>query len=193
MTMESSNSTKMSIDELQARGDHFTRQLIKEKQRFSTLLAEREANHIKIAEIRESNKQKAMSLLNKYTTTPNDAYHRVDGLNPSKLAEENQKKKVKQMESTLDKALLKQGEVHTENEAIKFKIDELRRKIYNNAKNKERMEKELVDVKEDATVRLRRNCFFYFWDKLMKVKTVRSKGSLVVGCSMTRYAEISPL
>ena len=156
MTMESSNSTKMSIDELQARGDHFTRQLIKEKQRFSTLLAEREANNIKIAEIRESNKQKAMSLLNKYATTPNDAYHRVDGLNPSKLAEENQKKKVKQMESTLDKALLKQGEVHTENEAIKFKIDELRRKIYNNAKNKERMEKELVDVKEDVEEMLKR-------------------------------------
>ena len=156
MTMESSSNTKMSIDELQARGDHFTRQLIKEKQRFATLLAEREGNNIKIADFRESNKQKAMSLLNKYTTTPNDSCHRVDGLNPSKLAEENQKKKVKQMESTLDKALLKQGDIHTENEAIKFKIDELRRKIYNNAKNKERMEKELVDVKDDVEEMLKR-------------------------------------
>ena len=122
--MENCNKTKTSIDKLQSRGDQFTRQLIKEKQRFATLQAEREANNDKIAEIRESNKLKAMSLLNKYTATPNDAYHRVDGLNPSKLAEENQTKKKKQLESTLDKALLKQGGVQTENEAIKFKIDE---------------------------------------------------------------------
>jgi len=51
----------------------------------------------KIAALRDSNKRKAMCLLNKYTTTPNDAYHRVDGVNPTMLAENNQKKIVKKI------------------------------------------------------------------------------------------------
>ena len=104
----------------------------------------------KITNLRESNKRKAMCLLNKYTATPNDAYHRVDGVNPTMLAENNQKKIVKKLESRLGKALIRRNQIENENGAIKDKIDKLRRKIYNDIKNRESMEKELIEIKEDV-------------------------------------------
>ena len=150
MDRQDRNRTKKTIDGLQARGDHFTRLLIKEKQRTATLQVKLDEVNEKIANLRDSNKQKAMSLLNKYTTTPNDAYNRVDGVNPAMLAEENQKKIVKKLESRLGKTLIRRSEVENENDAIKSKIDKLRRKIYNNSKNKECTEKELMAVKDDV-------------------------------------------
>ena len=62
------------MEELQARGDLYTRQLIKEKRRIETLQTQLNDVHSKIATTRESNKQKAISLLNKYTITKSDAY-----------------------------------------------------------------------------------------------------------------------
>ncbi|KAL3769117.1 hypothetical protein ACHAW5_008936 [Stephanodiscus triporus] len=150
MESKDRNRTKKSIDELQERGEHFTRHLIKEKQRTATLQVKLDEVNEKIANLRDSNKQKAMSLLNKYITTPNDAYHRVDGVNPAMLAEENQKKIVKKLESRLGKTLIRRNEVENENEAVKGKIDKLRRKIYNDIKKREGMEKELVEVKGDV-------------------------------------------
>ena len=146
MDRQDRNRTKKTIDGLQARGDHFTRLLIKEKQRTATLQVKLDEVNEKIANLRDSNKQKAMSLLNKYTTTPNDAYNRVDGVNPAMLAEENQKKIVKKLESRLGKTLIRRSEVENENDAIKGKID----KLYNGSKNKGCMEKELIEVKDNV-------------------------------------------
>jgi chromosome segregation ATPase len=150
MEHQDKNHTKKAIDELQARRDHFTRLLIKEKQRTSTLQVKLDEVNEKIANLRDSNKQKAVSLLNKYTTTPNDAYIRVDGVNPAMLAEENQKKIVKKLESRLGKTLIRRSEVENENDAIKGKIDKLRRKIYIDSNNKECMKEELMKVKDDV-------------------------------------------
>jgi hypothetical protein len=144
------NCNKSSIDELQARGELFTRQLIKEKQRAVQLQVNLDEVKAKIATLRESNKQKAMLLFNKYATTPNDAHHRVDGLNPAMLAENNQKKIVKKMEGSLSKALTRRNRIENENESIKGKIDVLRRKVYSDIKNKECMKKELVEIKEEV-------------------------------------------
>lgn len=149
MEYQERNRTKSSIDELQARGDLFTRQLIQEKQRMGQLQVKLSEVNEKIATLRDSNKRKAMCLLNKYTTTPNDAYHRVDGVNPTMLAENNQKKIVKKLESRLGKALIRRNQIENENTAIKGGIDKLRRKIYNDIKNRECMEKELIEIKED--------------------------------------------
>eukprot|EP00986_Skeletonema_menzelii_P015879 scaffold12865_cov152-Skeletonema_menzelii.AAC.16 len=143
------NNVKSSIDKLQARGDLFTRQLIKEKKRTNELQIKLKEVNAQIAEIRESNKQKAICLLNKYSTTPNDAYHRVDGVNPTSLAESNQKKIVKTLESRLGKVLVRRNQLENENALIKDKIDKLRRKIANDIKNRERMEKELIHIKDD--------------------------------------------
>jgi len=143
------NNVKSSIDKLQARGDLFTRQLIKEKKRTNELQVKLKEVNAQIAEIRESNKQKAICLLNKYSTTPNDAYHRVDGVNPTSLAESNQKKIVKTLESRLGKALVRRNQLENENALIKDMIDQLRRKIANDIKNRERMEKELIQIKDD--------------------------------------------
>ena len=143
------NNVKSSIDKLQSRGDLFTRQLIKEKKRTNELQVRLKEVNAQIAQIRESNKQKAICLLNKYSTTPNDAYHRVDGVNPTSLAESNQKKIVKTLESRLGKALVRRNQLENENSLIKDKIDKLRRKIANDIKNRERMEKELVQIKDD--------------------------------------------
>ena len=143
------NSVKSSIDKLQARGDLFTRQLIKEKKRTNDLQVKLEEVNAQIVRIRESNKQKAICLLNKYSTTPNDAFHRVDGINPTSLAESNQKKIVKTLESRLGKALVRRNQLENENTLIKGKIDKLRRKIANDIKNRELMEKELIQIKDD--------------------------------------------
>lgn len=104
----------------------------------------------KIAALRDSNKRKAMCLLNKYTTTPKDAYHRVDGVNPTMLAENNQKKIVKKLESRLGKALIRRNQMEGDNVVIKGKIDKLRRKTYNDIKNRECMEKEMIEIQEDV-------------------------------------------
>lgn len=144
------NRTKSSIDELQERGELFTRQLIKEKQRSGQLQAKLDEIKEKNTLLRESNKRMAISLLNKYNTTPHDAHPRVDGVNPAMLAENNQKKIVKKMESSLSEALTRRNRIENDNEAIKGKIDILRRKIYRNMQNKECMEKELIEVKEDV-------------------------------------------
>lgn len=147
LLMPKMNHTKSSIDELQARGELFTRQLIKEKQRSGQLQVKLDEIKEKITTLRESNKRKAMSLLNKYTTTPHDAHHRGDGLNPAMLAENNQKKIVKKMEGSLSEALTRRNRIENDNESIKGKIDVLRRKIYSDVKNKECIEKELIDIK----------------------------------------------
>ena len=150
------NNVKSSIDKLQARGDLFTRQLIKEKKRTNELQVKLKEVNERIETIRESNKQKAICLLNKYSTTPNDAYHRVDGVNPTSLAESNQKKIVKTLESRLGKALVRRNQLENENTLIKDKIDKLRRKIANDIKNRERMEKELIQIKDDMDVIMER-------------------------------------
>ncbi|KAL7538630.1 hypothetical protein ACHAWF_006153 [Thalassiosira exigua] len=150
MEYQERNRTKSSIDDLQARGDLFTRKLMQEKQRTGQLQLQLNEVNDKIATLRDSNKRKAMCLLNKYTTTPNDAYHRVDGVNPTVLAENNQKKIVKKLESRLGKALIRRNQIENENARIKGKIDKLRRKTFNDMKNRECMEKELIEIREDV-------------------------------------------
>lgn len=138
---------KNSIDQLQARGDLFTRQLIHEKQRIAASQTKLKQVNEQIVHLREANKQLAMSLLNKHTTTPNDAYHRVDGVNPTRLAEMNQKKIIKKLENRLGKALIRRNQVENENTGVKRKIDKLRRKIAQDTNSREQMEKELVQIK----------------------------------------------
>lgn len=154
-TMER-NNVKSSIDKLQARGDLFTRQLIKEKKRINELQVKLKEVNAQITETRESNKEKAIYLLNKFSSTPNEAYHRVDGVNPTSLAESNQKKIVKTLESRLGKVLVRRNQLENENALIKDKIDKLRRKIANDIKNRERMEKELIQIKDDMDVIMER-------------------------------------
>ncbi|KAL3778122.1 hypothetical protein ACHAWO_008074 [Cyclotella atomus] len=147
--MEERSRVKNSIDQLQARGDLFTRKLIHEKQRIAASQIKLKQVNEKIAHLREANMKMAMGLLNKHTTTPNDAYHRVDGVNPTRLAEMNQKKIVKNLESRLSKAIIRRNEIENENTNIKRKIDKLRRKISNDIKSRERIERELIDIQSD--------------------------------------------
>jgi chromosome segregation ATPase len=147
--MEERSRVKNSIDQLQARGDLFTRKLIHEKQRIAASQIKLKQVNEQIVHLREANKKLAMGLLNKHTTTPNDAYHRVDGVNPTRLAEMNQKKIVKNLESRLGKALIRRNEIENENTNIKRKIDKLRRKILNDVKSRERIERELIEVQSD--------------------------------------------
>lgn len=144
------NRTRSTIHELQARGELFTRQLIKETQRTGQLQEKLNEVKEKIAALRESNKRDSKTLLNKYTSTPHDAHHRVDGLNPAMLAENNQKKIVQKMEGDLSKALTRRNQIENENESIKGKIDILRRKIYSDTQNRERIESELIEIREQV-------------------------------------------
>ena len=62
MESKERSRTKSSIDELQARGDLFTRQLINEKQRMGQLQVKLNDVNEKIAALRDSNKRKAMHI-----------------------------------------------------------------------------------------------------------------------------------
>jgi len=133
---------------LQARGDHFTRQLLQEKQRVSQLEGSLNDLTEEISNVRSENKRKAIGLLNKHTTTTKNAYQRVDGLDPTRLAEINQKKLVSNLEGRLNKALVRQSSIESENNIIKEKIDKLRRKVANDGINRKEMEKQLKHIQD---------------------------------------------
>jgi hypothetical protein len=139
-----------TLTALQARGDKFTRQLLQEKQRVSQLEAQLKDVNKQVSRIREDNKKKAVKLLNMHTTTTNSAYQRVDGLDPTRLAEINQKKLVSNLEGRLNKALVRQSTIQNENNAIKAKIDKLRRKVQNDSINRKDMEKSLRQIQDDV-------------------------------------------
>ena len=139
-----------TLTALQARGDKFTRQLLQERQRVSQLEAQLKDVNKQVSSIREENKKKAVNLLNMHTTTTNSAYQRVDGLDPTRLAEINQKKLVSNLEGRLNKALVRQSSIQTKNNEIKAKIDKLRRKVHNDSVNRKEVEKRLRQIQDDV-------------------------------------------
>ena len=145
-----------SLATLQARGDHFTRQLLQEKQRVIQQEADLKELNEQISQVREENKRKAVDLLNKHTTTTNSAYQRVDGSNPTRLAEINQKKLVNNLEGRLNKALVRQSSIQSENKEIQIKIDKLRRKVTNDGINRRDMENRLKQVQEEVSEIMKR-------------------------------------
>ena len=142
---------------LQTRGDHFTKLLLNEKQRSSRLQAQLKSLNEEISDVRESNKKKAVELLNMHTAKAvHGASHRVDGLDPIRLAEQNQKKLVNNLEGRLNKALIRKNNIENENNGIKQKIDKLRRKVHNDNVNRQYMEKDLKDIQYDLDNIMRR-------------------------------------
>ena len=139
-----------TLTALQARGDRFTRQLLQEKQRATQLESQLKDVNDQVSKIREDNKKKAVKLLNMHTTTTKSAYQRVDGLDPTRLAEINQKKLVSNLEGRLNKALVRQSSIQSENNDIKAKIDKLRRKVQNDSVNRKDMEKRLRQIQDDV-------------------------------------------
>ncbi len=139
-----------TLTALQARGDKFTRQLLQEKQRATQLESQLKDVNIQVSKIREENKKKAVKLLNMHTTTTKTAYQRVDGVDPTRLAEINQKKLVSNLEGRLNKALVRQNSIQSENNNIKAKIDKLRRKVQNDSVNRKDMEKRLRQIQDDV-------------------------------------------
>lgn len=139
-----------TLTALQARGDKFTRQLLQEKQRVSQLEIQLKDVNKQVSVIREENKKKAVNLLNMHTTTTNSAYQRVDGLDPTRLAEINQKKLVNNLEGRLNKALVRQSKIQSKNNEIKAKIDKFRRKVQNDSVNRKEVEKRLRQIRDDV-------------------------------------------
>lgn len=152
-----------TLASLQARGDLYTRQLINERQRIAQLQSKLDEVNQNIASTRESNKAKAIQLLNlnnhaatkasspstKANTRPSrEVYTRADGLNPTKTAMENQRKMIKSLEGRLNLALTRRSSIQAENSVIKDKINMLRRKICNDNANRAIIEKELRDIQE---------------------------------------------
>ena len=159
-----------TLASLQARGDLYTRQLINERQRIAQLQSKLAEVNQNIVSTRESNKAKAIQLLNinnhaaKYkagsptaksnnsktsTCRPTrEAYTRADGLNPTKTAMENQRKMIKSLEGRLNLALTRRNSIQTENNVIKEKINMLRRKICIDNANRDGIEKELRAIQE---------------------------------------------
>ena len=84
--------------------------------------------------------------------TPNPAYQRADGLNPTKLADINQRKLVSNLEARLNKALIRNATTINESNAIKAKIDKLRQKRMNDNFNRTSLEKKLRKLQADLDV-----------------------------------------
>ena len=161
-----SKSYEETLASLQARGDLYTRQLINERQRIAQLQSKLAEVNQNIASTRESNKAKAIQLLNlnnhvatkckasspsikaNNTRPSREAHTRADGLNPTKTAMENQRKMIKSLEGRLNLALTRRNSIQTENNVIKEKINVLRRKICNDNTNREIIEKELRAIQE---------------------------------------------
>ena len=111
-----------SLATLQRRGDVFTRNMLDSKLHVAQLqMACKEADALIVAN-RQKTKKKAIGLLNLHVLTPNDAYQRADGLNPTKLADINQKKLVANLEARLNKALIRNSMTINENNDIKGKV-----------------------------------------------------------------------
>ncbi len=140
---------KHMINQLQSRGDQFNRLLIQEKQRVFNLQAKLKAMNNSIEDKRKKNKEMASAIMNASISTPKPAYDRVDGVNPTELVESNQKKILKHLEGRLGKALVRRNQLESENNAIKEKINKLRRKVVIDKKNRACMEKELTLIKND--------------------------------------------
>lgn len=149
MNAREQSQMKDTLANLQARGDLFTRQFLNEKQRVKSFQTKLSQVNDEITKIREENKKKAVSLLNMHTTTARDAYQRADGLDPTRLADINQKKLVRNLESRLNKALVRQNKIQNENNVIKGKIDKLRRKITNDNINRSSMESKIKTIQEE--------------------------------------------
>ena len=126
--------------------------LVNERQRITQLQSKLAEVNQNIASTRESNKAKAIQLLNlankSKSSTNRDAYTRADGLNPTKTAIENQRKMIKSLEGRLNLALTRRNSIQTENNVIKEKINMLRRKICNDNVNRDCIEKELRAIQE---------------------------------------------
>ena len=61
----------------------------------------------------------------------------------------NQTKIVKNFEGRLSKSLVRKNRLENENNEMKRKIDGLRRKVYSDIKSRERIEKEMMEVRSD--------------------------------------------
>mmetsp|Transcript_11087 Transcript_11087/g.20740 ORF Transcript_11087/g.20740 Transcript_11087/m.20740 type:complete len:478 (+) Transcript_11087:2713-4146(+) len=141
-----------ALEELQVRGDLFTRKLVSEKRRVSRLEAEIECLNSEIARQREENKSLAIRLFNSHSSkASNDAIGqpRVDGVDPSRAAEINQHKILNNLEERLDKALIRRNTIERENSKIKDKIDHTRRKVVTDMTAKRDMEENLEKIKYD--------------------------------------------
>lgn len=160
-----------SLAALQARGDQFTRQLLQEKQKVSQLEANLQELNEQITGVREENKKKAIDLLNKYATTTNSAYQRVDGLDPTRFVLINQKKLVNNLEGRLNKSLVRQSSLQSDNNENKSKIDKLRRKVHNDSINRKGMEKRLVQIQNDVSEIMKRAaCISEQRDKILDLQ-----------------------
>ena len=131
---------------LQKRGDVFTRNMLNAKIQVSQLQAAVKEADEKIATNTLRNKKKAIGLLNLHTQTENEAYQRADGLDPTKLADINQRKIVSNLEARLNKALIRHAETNNTNNSIKAKVDKCRKKRENDNFNRIKLEKNLANV-----------------------------------------------
>ncbi|CAM9427033.1 unnamed protein product [Ectocarpus fasciculatus] len=119
-----------SILQLQAKGDVFTRQVIIEQRRVDDIDGALRQARNEIDAFRLRTKTGAIDVLNLHRTTPNPAHQRADGLDPTKQADQNQKKLVSNLEARLNKAsklLMRHSEIMNGNARLKEEINHLRK------------------------------------------------------------------
>ncbi|CAM9506240.1 unnamed protein product [Chrysoparadoxa australica] len=117
-----------SIVALQMKGDTLTRAMILEQRRVDELDAALKQTAAQINAYRIRTKSGAVDVLNMHRMTANPAHQRADGLNPTKQADQNQRKLVSNLEARHNKLMIRQSEIQNDNNIVREQINHLRKK-----------------------------------------------------------------
>ncbi|CAM9110440.1 unnamed protein product, partial [Discosporangium mesarthrocarpum] len=127
MNAQDQKAIAESIAHLQLKGDIYTRQMIIEQRRLDELDGALLQARAGIEEYRLRTKAGAVDVLNLHRFTPNPAHQRADGLDPTKQADRNQRKLVDNLETRLNKLMIRQSEIENGSCKIKEDINHMRK------------------------------------------------------------------
>jgi len=144
-------SVRSSLVSLQTNGDTLKKKMIEEKQKVAKLEGQLKELQETVAQYRENNKVKAIELMNvnNLSSTNRMFSQKVDGNNPTRVAEINQKRLIENLEGRLNKALVRRSTIEAENNTIKANIDKFRYQIQNDRMNQQSMTKQVNAIQED--------------------------------------------
>eukprot|EP00968_Pinguiococcus_pyrenoidosus_P002136 scaffold111_cov252-Pinguiococcus_pyrenoidosus.AAC.4 len=125
------SKTSSVISELQSKGDALTKEIVLQRKRLADLDEALRQTEREIRRYRLRTKSNAVDVLNLHTFTAQPAHQRADGVNPTHIADENQRNIIARMEVRLNKLQVRRSEMDNENSKLQEAINKLRKKRLN--------------------------------------------------------------
>lgn len=150
-------STSEVLENLQDKGDYFTRLTIIERKRLNDL--DEALHHIsgETESYRSRAKKTAIDIMNLNIMTPNPAYQRADGCDIQKQADQVTNKMLHILEAKLNKLLQRRSDEQVKNKQKKEEIDHMRRLRIQTDISHKHYETELASLREKI-VKLMAEC-----------------------------------